>query len=248
MTSMAALKPPQPDERTPRHVAIIMDGNGRWAGTRGLPRAAGHQAGAEAVRRTLRACMDHGIGYLTIFAFSSENWRRPDREVGDLMNLLRYYLRKESRQLVEKNIRVGFIGDRAGLPEDVLGIMAQVERETSACTELTMTVALNYGARDEIVRAARSLVADCLAGTVPPDDIGESELAARLDTAGLPDPDLVIRTSGEQRLSNFLAWQATYAELVFIPVLWPDFARSHFDRAIDEFRRRDRRYGAVSAS
>ena len=234
--------------RLPRHIAIIMDGNGRWARLRGLPRAAGHRAGAEAVRRTLRACIERGIGHLTIFAFSSENWRRPREEIDDLMGLLRFYLDKEIPNLRGRGIRLRFIGDRSLLAPDILAIMEKAESATAAETRLTATVALNYGARDEIVRTARELAAACGRGRLRAEEIDERLFASRLDTAGLPDPDLVVRTSGEQRLSNFLAWQAAYAELLFVPVLWPDFGRADLDAAIDEFQRRDRRYGAVAVA
>ena len=234
--------------RLPRHIAIIMDGNGRWARLRGLPRAAGHRAGAEAVRRTLRACIERGIGHLTIFAFSSENWRRPREEIDDLMGLLRFYLDKEIPNLRGRGIRLRFIGDRSLLAPDILAIMEKAENATAAEARLTATVALNYGARDEIVRTARELAAACGRGRLRAEEIDERLFASRLDTAGLPDPDLVVRTSGEQRLSNFLAWQAAYAELLFVPVLWPDFGRADLDAAIDEFQRRDRRYGAVAVA
>ena len=234
--------------RLPRHIAIIMDGNGRWARLRGLPRAAGHRAGAEAVRRTLRACIERGIGHLTIFAFSSENWRRPPEEIDDLMGLLRFYLDKEIPNLRGRGIRLRFIGDRSLLAPDILAIMEKAESATAAEARLTATVALNYGARDEIVRTARELAAACGRGRLRAEEIDERLFASRLDTAGLPDPDLVVRTSGEQRLSNFLAWQAAYAELLFVPVLWPDFGRADLDAAIDEFQRRDRRYGAVAVA
>ena len=234
--------------RLPRHIAIIMDGNGRWARLRGLPRAAGHRAGAEAVRRTLRACIERGIGHLTIFAFSSENWRRPREEIDDLMGLLRFYLDKEIPNLRGRGIRLRFIGDRSLLAPNILAIMEKAENATAAEARLTATVALNYGARDEIVRTARELAAACGRGRLRAEEIDERLFASRLDTAGLPDPDLVVRTSGEQRLSNFLAWQAAYAELLFVPVLWPDFGRADLDAAIDEFQRRDRRYGAVAVA
>ncbi len=234
--------------RVPRHVAIIMDGNGRWAKARGLPRAAGHQAGAEAVRRTLRGCIELGITHLTIFAFSSENWRRPEAEVDDLMGLLRFYLKKEISHLKGRGIRLGFIGDRAHLAPDILDIMEHAETETAEGATLTVTVALNYGARDEIVRATRTLAQRCADGDLSAEQIDEEAISRELDTRSLPNPDLIIRTSGEQRLSNFLAWQAAYSELVFIPVLWPDFGRADLDMAIEEFQKRDRRYGAVAVS
>ncbi len=236
------------DGRQLRHVAIIMDGNGRWASRRSLPREEGHRAGAESVRHILQAAIELSIPYLTIFAFSSENWRRPGREVGHLMALVRYHLSNEKDELASRGIRVGFIGDRSGLDRDVLGLMADMERATADGTALTVTVALNYGARDEIVRAARALATDCAAGNLEPCMLDEEGFALHLDTSALPDPDLIIRTGGEQRLSNFLAWQGAYAELVFLDVPWPEFSRDDLEAAIGEFRRRDRRYGAVSTS
>ncbi len=232
----------------PRHVAVIMDGNGRWARLRGLPRAAGHQAGAEALRRTMRACIDLGIGYLTVYAFSSENWKRPEAEVDDLMGLLRFYLKKEISHLRGRGVRLGFVGDRTGLAPDILEIMAHAEQETAGGEALNVTVALNYGGRDEIIRAVQALARECREGRLAPEAIDEELLAAHLDTAGMPDPDLIVRTSGEQRLSNFLSWQSAYSEMVFIPVLWPDFGRADMEAAIDEYQQRDRRYGAVAVS
>ncbi len=232
----------------PRHIAVIMDGNGRWARLRGLPRAAGHQAGAEALRRTLKASIELGIEYLTVYAFSSENWKRPEAEVDDLMGLLRFYLKKEISHLKGRGIRLWFIGELSGLAPDVVEIMDHATRETAGGEALTVVVALNYGGRDEIVRAARSLARDCCESGLKPDEIDEALLTSKLDTAGMPDPDLIVRTSGEQRLSNFLAWQSAYSEMVFVPVLWPDFGRVDMESAIDEFRQRDRRYGAVAVS
>ncbi len=236
-----ASKPPPPT-----HVAIIMDGNGRWARARGLPRIAGHQQGAEVVRRTVRHCRDLGISYLTIFAFSSENWKRPTSEVDELMGLLRVYLRRELDQLSKAGVRMRFIGDRARLPADVTALVEHAEGKTCDRDGLTLTVALNYGGRREIVLAARNLAIAAAAGKIAPEDIDEARFATELDTNGTPDPDLLIRTSGEQRMSNFLLWQSAYTELVFTPVNWPDFSSEHLDEAIDEFHRRDRRYGASS--
>jgi len=226
-------------------VAVIMDGNGRWAQARGLPRAAGHQAGAEAVRRTIRAALELGVGHLTIYAFSSENWKRPADEVDDLMGLMRFYIRKELRELAARGIRLRFIGDATRMPADIVSLMQEAASLTASNSALTLTVALNYGARDELVRAARRLAEDVQAGLLEPAAIDEAAFAARLDTVGEPEPDLIIRTSGEQRLSNFLLWQGAYAELVFTPVLWPDFGRQDLEDAIGEFHGRDRRYGAV---
>lgn len=236
------------DGRLLRHVAIIMDGNGRWASQRSLPREEGHRAGAESVRRILQAAIELSIPYLTIFAFSSENWRRPGREVGHLMSLVRYHLSNEKEELVGRGVRVGFIGDRSGLDRDVLSLMSDMERATAGGTALTVTVALNYGARDEIVRAARALATDCIAGGLEPVMLDEEGFARHLDTSTLPDPDLIIRTGGEQRLSNFLAWQGAYAELVFLDVPWPEFSRDDLEAAVSEYYRRDRRYGAVTTS
>jgi len=234
-------KPPPP-----AHVAIIMDGNGRWAKARGLPRIAGHQQGAEVVRETVAHCRELGVGYLTLYAFSSENWKRPVSEIDDLMGLLRIYLRRELRKLAEASIRMRFIGNRERLPDDIIALVDEAERATRDNGALTLVVALNYGGRGEIVEAARRLAKAVEAGEITADDIDEALFAARLFTTGIPDPDLLIRTSGEQRLSNFLLWQTAYTELVFTPVMWPDFTRDHLEAAISEFHRRERRYGASS--
>ncbi len=230
----------------PVHVAIIMDGNGRWAKARGLPRITGHRQGAEALRRILRHCRALGIAYLTIYAFSSENWKRPRGEVEDLMGLLHLYLNRELPELEREGVRMRFIGDRKGLPADVIKLISDSERRTGKNLQLTVTVALNYGSRDEIVRAARRVGRAVADGQLRPDDIDETVFARELDSSDLPDPDLLIRTSGEQRLSNFLLWQSAYTELVFSPVLWPDFGPDDLDAAISEFHRRERRYGASS--
>ena len=243
---MAAATQPLEGRPPPRHVAIIMDGNGRWANARGLPRAAGHQAGAEAVRRTIRACMELGIGYLTIYAFSSENWKRPAGEVDDLMGLMRFYIRKELRELAARGVCLRFIGDPGRMPEDIVELMNEAAALTQGNARLTFTVALSYGGRDELVRVARTLVQEAAAGRIEPESITEAMIEQSLDTAGLPDPDFILRTSGEQRLSNFLLWQSAYAEFVFTPVLWPDFGRADLEEAIEEFHSRDRRYGAVA--
>ena len=243
---MAAAAPSADARTLPRHIALIMDGNGRWARLRGLPRGAGHQAGAEAVRRTIRACMQLGIPYLTIYAFSSENWKRPPGEVDDLMALLRFYIRKELRELAARGIRLRFIGDAAGLPADVAELTREAVAVTRSNSAFNLTVALNYGGRDELVRVARDLAKEVAAGRLDAEAIDEREVERRLDSVGLPDPDLVIRTSGEQRLSNFLLWQAAYAEFVATPVLWPDFGRADLEDAIEEYHHRDRRHGAVA--
>jgi len=242
---MAFAQPKDVEAGVPRHVAIIMDGNGRWARARGLPRIAGHRQGMEAVRRTVEGCLEMGIDYLTIFAFSSENWRRPEREVDDLMGLLRAYLRGEIGELAGRGVRLRFIGDVEGLSLDIRALIAEGEAMTAANRALTLTVALNYGSRQEIVRAARRMARDLVAGKLAPEDVTEDLVGRYLDTRDLPDPDLLIRTSGEQRLSNFLLWQAAYTELIYLPTLWPDFKRSDLESAVAEYHRRDRRYGAL---
>ena len=227
----------------PRHVAIIMDGNGRWAKKRLLPRVAGHRAGMEAVRRTIKAAGELGIEALTLYAFSSENWRRPATEIADLMGLLRFYLRREIAELDRNEVRLELIGDWRALDADIVADL-DAARETLAKNRgLTLGLALNYGAQDEIVRAVRALAVEAKDGTLDPAAIDPSAIEARLDTATLPPLDLVIRTSGEQRLSNFLLWQAAYAELLFVDTLWPDFDRASLEEAIVSFGRRERRYG-----
>jgi len=232
----------------PPHVAIIMDGNGRWAKARGLPRIAGHRAGAEAVRRTLTASVELGIKYLTLFGFSSENWKRPVDEVSDLMGLLRHYIRGEIAELHRNGVRLRVIGERAKLPADVVGMIDNAETLTAGNERLNLSIALSYGGRAEIALAARRLAEDVACGRLAPGAIDEDTFAARLLTAGIPDPDLLIRTSGEQRISNFLLWQTAYAELVFTPTLWPDFAKGDLEKAVRDFHGRDRRYGASVGS
>ncbi|HYF88613.1 isoprenyl transferase [Azospirillum sp.] len=231
----------------PRHVAIIMDGNGRWAKARGLPRTAGHKKGVDAVRRTVEAARELGIGTLTIFSFSSENWRRPEEEISDLMGLLRFYLRSEVAELHRAGIRLRVIGDRNRLSEDINRLIDNAEGLTRDNRVMTLVVALSYGSRLEIVHAARRLAEEVAAGRLSPDAIDEDALSARLYTADIPDPDLIIRTSGEKRISNFLLWQAAYAELVFVDTLWPDFTKRDLEAAIEEFHRRERRFGATTA-
>jgi undecaprenyl diphosphate synthase len=231
------------DVLAPRHVAIIMDGNGRWAKKRHLPRAVGHKQGAEAVRRAVEAARELGISYLTLYAFSSENWKRPADEIDDLMGLLRLYLRNEVSELDKNGVRIKFIGSRERLSKDVLHLVDESESKTATNTALTLVIALNYGAQAEIVEAARAIAAKVQSGEVALADISENMLSAHLLTQGLPDPDLIIRTSGEQRLSNFLLWQAAYAEFVFLECLWPDFDKTEFTRALEEFHGRERRYG-----
>ena len=236
-----------PPVQPPRHVAIIMDGNGRWAAFRGLRRIAGHKRGAEAVRTAVEAALPLGVGYLTLFGFSSENWKRPESEVRDLMGLLRYYLANEIAFLQERGVRLRVIGERARLAPDIVALIERGEQATAANRQLTLTIALSYGSRAEITRAARRLAKQVAAGLLAPEDISEDLLAGSLDTADMPDPDLVIRTSGEKRISNFLLWQSAYAELVFIDTMWPDFSNSDFEQAVLEYYRRERRYGATGA-
>jgi undecaprenyl diphosphate synthase len=236
--------PVQPGARIPRHVAIIMDGNGRWAAARRLPRVAGHREGARAVRRSIEAAIRQGVAWLTLYAFSSENWRRSTDEVSDLTALLRYYLRNELAELRAKGIRLRFIGDSSRFDVDIQRDLQEAERTTSDNTRLNLVVALSYGSRAEIVAAARAMAAAARAGSLDLDRADEAVFASFLFTAGIPDPDLLIRTSGEQRLSNFLLWQAAYAEFVFLDVLWPDFDADHFAAALAEYARRERRFGA----
>jgi undecaprenyl diphosphate synthase len=227
----------------PSHVAIIMDGNGRWAKSRSLPRVAGHREGARAVRRTVEAAIRSEVSWLTIYAFSSENWRRPPGEILDLTGLLRRYLKSEIEELKKSGVRMRFIGDRSRFDRDIQRDLTSAESETSGNTRLNLTIALSYGARAEIAAAARAAAGAIRAGRITADELREDVFESFLATAGMPDPDLIIRTSGEQRLSNFLLWQAAYAELVFLEVLWPDFDQTHFTAALAEFSRRDRRFG-----
>ncbi|MBB3591366.1 undecaprenyl diphosphate synthase [Rhizobium sp. BK529] len=231
----------------PEHVAIIMDGNGRWAKQRGLPRTMGHRRAVETVRQTVRTAGDLGIKYLTLFAFSSENWRRPEAEVSDLLGLLKAFIRSDLAELHRQNVRIKVIGDRVNLRSDILKLLLEAEETTKANTALTLVIAFNYGSRDEIARAMVSLANDVEAGRLRSQDITPALINARLDTAGIPDPDLIIRTSGEERLSNFLLWQAAYSEFVFLPEYWPDFSRELFLSALEKFASRDRRFGGLSA-
>jgi len=231
----------------PRHVAIIMDGNGRWAAARGLPRAEGHRRGVEALRRTVRAAGDIGIEILTIFSFSSENWSRPSSEVRDLMGLLRRFIRNDLVELHQNGVHVRVIGEREDLDSEIRRLLEEAEQLTRDNNKLTLVVAFNYGGRQEIARAAQRLVDEVVAGRLAAGAITADRLGAALDAPDLPDPDLIIRTSGEQRLSNFLLWQAAYSELVFVPTYWPDFDRATLESAIAEYRRRERRFGGLVA-
>jgi len=235
------------DFAVPRHVAIIMDGNGRWAAARGLPRSEGHRRGVEALRRTVRAAGDLGIGILTIFSFSSENWSRPPTEIRELMGLLRRFIRNDLIDLHRNGVHIRIIGERQDLDPEIRRLLEEAEERTKSNDKLTLVVAFNYGGRQEIARAAQRLAAEVAAGRLQPADITAERIAGRLDLPDLPDPDLIIRTSGEQRLSNFLLWQAAYSELVFVPTYWPDFDRATLESAIAEYRRRERRFGGLIA-
>ncbi len=230
----------------PAHVAIIMDGNGRWATQRGRPRLFGHHAGARRVREVVEACPRLGIRYLTIFAFSTENWKRTQVEVAGLMSLFRRYITREMRELVEQNVRVRFIGDRVRLDPKLIAMMDELEALTEANTLVHLTVAINYGGRDEVARATKRLARDVAAGRLDPESVDEETLPRYLDTHVLPDPDLVIRTSGEARISNFLLWQSAYSEYEFIDTLWPDFTPAELERLCRSYGRRDRRFGGVT--
>lgn len=233
-----------PVKNLPRHVGIIMDGNGRWAEARGLQRTAGHREGAEAVRRTVEASGDLGIEYLTLFGFSSENWKRPETEINDLMALLTRYLRGEIAEMHKQNVRFRVIGGRDAFSPEIIALINEGENLTRDNNRLNFTVALNYGGRADITMAARRAAAEVSSGRLDPRDITEERFSGWLWTAGMPDPDLIIRTSGEQRVSNFLLWQSAYSEFVFLDTLWPDFSRDDLMRAMTEFGRRERRYGA----
>jgi undecaprenyl diphosphate synthase len=233
---------------SPRHVAIIMDGNGRWAAMRGLPRTEGHRHGVEALRRTIRAASELKLDYITVYSFSTENWRRPELEIKFLLALLKRFVEKDLAELHASGVRVRMIGNRQErITPDILALIERAESLTRSNTGLTLVIAFNYGSRDEIIRAARELARKAAAGEMAPDAISESDFVSQLDTADIPDPDLLIRTSGEERISNFLLWQCAYAELVFTPTLWPDFGKEELEKAIFAFRSRDRRYGGLTA-
>ncbi|MGO9133826.1 MAG: isoprenyl transferase [Methylovirgula sp.] len=232
--------------RKPRHVGLIMDGNGRWAQSRGLPRIEGHRRGVEALRRAVRAAIDFGLDYLTVYSFSAENWSRPVEEISDLMGLLKRFIRDDLNELYRAGVRIKVIGARDNLKSDILALLDEAETLTQSNNRLTLVVAFNYGSRQEIAAAARLIAAKVAAGMIDAASVDEHLLESHLDTAGIPDPDLIIRTSGEQRLSNFLMWQAAYSEFVFLPVHWPDFDQSSFAAALAEFSARDRRFGGVT--
>ncbi len=237
----------EPAFAVPRHVAIIMDGNGRWAAARGLPRVEGHRRGVEALRRTIRAAAELGIGIVTIFSFSAENWSRPPEEIRELMGLLRRFIRNDLAELHKSGVRVRIIGEREDLDSDIAKLLIEAEELTRNNTKLTLVVAFNYGARQEIARAARRIAEQVTQGRLSPNEVTTETVGRFLDAPDLPDPDLIIRTSGEQRLSNFLLWQSAYSELVFVPVNWPDFDRATLEGAIREYRQRERRFGGLIA-
>jgi undecaprenyl diphosphate synthase len=250
MSSMVADETALPVRRrltgVPAHVGVIMDGNGRWAARRGLARIEGHRRGLEALRETVRAAIDFGLDYLTVYSFSMENWNRPDQEVAHLMALLKRFVRNDLNELHRSGVKVKMIGARANLQADIRALLDEAEDRTKANNRLTLIVAFNYGSRQEIAAAARAVAEAVAAGVIKASEIDEALFARHLDTAGIPDPDLIIRTSGEQRLSNFLMWQAAYSEFVFLPMHWPDFDRQAFSAALAEFSARERRFGGVT--
>ena len=229
----------------PRHVAIIMDGNGRWAKERGLPRLEGHRSGAESVREVMEACIELGVEYLTLYAFSSENWSRPEAEVSALMTLLNRFLDEKAKDLDRQGVRLQVIGQLDRLPEKTRALIERIKARTAGHEKMTLVLALSYGGREEIVSAARSLAEDAVAGKISPEDIDCDLFASRLQTAGIPDPDLLVRTSGEMRVSNFLLWQISYAEMVIVKKFWPDFRQGDLFEAVEEYKRRHRRFGAL---
>ena len=233
------------EKKVPAHVAIILDGNGRWAKKRGLPRTMGHREGCKAVEQTVEDAARLGIQYLTVYAFSTENWKRSAEEVGTLMQLFRYYMKRLLKIAKANNVRVRMIGERSRFDDDIIEGINRLEEETKENTQMTFTIAVNYGSRDEITRAVRHMLKDCQAGTLSPEQVSEETISGYLDTKEIPDPDLLIRTSGEERLSNFLLWQLAYSEFYFTDVLWPDFNKEELEKAIEKYNSRDRRFGGV---
>ena len=233
------------EKKVPAHVAIILDGNGRWAKKRGLPRTMGHREGCKAVEQTVEDAARLGIKYLTVYAFSTENWKRSAEEVGTLMQLVRYYMKRLLKIAKANNVRVRMIGERSRFDDDIIEGINRLEEETKENTQMTFTIAVNYGSRDEITRAVRHMLRDCQAGTLSPEQVSEETISGYLDTKEIPDPDLLIRTSGEERLSNFLLWQLAYSEFYFTDVLWPDFNKEELEKAIEKYNSRDRRFGGV---
>jgi undecaprenyl diphosphate synthase len=234
-------------ERSPRHVAVIMDGNGRWASLRGLPRSAGHKAGVDALRRAVKAAADFGIEFLTIYSFSSENWSRPESEISFLLDLLRRFVRQDVAELHGAGVKIRIIGSRENLEPAMIALLDDAERLTRDNSKLNLVVAFNYGSRQEISRAVSAIVAKAQAGEISAGEVSPDLISQHLDTAGLPDPDLLIRTGAEQRISNFLLWQSAYTEFVFVKEFWPDFTAEIFARALEEYRQRDRRFGGIEA-
>jgi undecaprenyl diphosphate synthase len=237
----------RPRLRVPAHLGVIMDGNGRWAKARGKRRTEGHIEGVKSLRNLVELCINYGVGYLTVFSFSSENWTRPKDEISFIFNLLRRFVASDLQRLIRNNVRVRIIGSREGLEASLVRLIDDVEAKTAANTGLVLIVAFNYGGKAEIAEAARKLAREVAAGRLSPEAITEDRIAGALYTAGLPDPDLIIRTSGEQRISNFLLWQAAYAEFVFVEENWPDFDEASFVRVLETFSRRDRRFGGIEA-
>ena len=233
------------EKKVPAHVAIILDGNGRWAKKRGLPRSMGHREGCKVVEQTVEDAAKLGIRYLTVYAFSTENWKRSAEEVGTLMQLFRYYMKRLLKVAKANNVRVCMIGERSRFDNDIIEGINRLEEETRDNTQMTFTIAVNYGSRDEITRAVRHMLKDCQTGILSPDQVSEETISGYLDTREIPDPDLLIRTSGEERLSNFLLWQLAYAEFYFTDVLWPDFNKAELEKAIEKYNSRDRRFGGV---
>jgi len=246
MATQAVTSLPSGAVSAPKHVAIIMDGNGRWATKNNVARSKGHRKGADAVREAIEGAIESGVSYLTLYAFSSENWSRPAEEVSDLMGLLRMYLKKEVRTLTKEGVKLRVIGRREALGKDIQEMIESAEEKTKNNNRLTLVIALSYGSRDEIVSAAKVIAQSVIDGKQSIDTIDEASVDQALFTHGIPDPDLIIRTSGEQRLSNFLLWQAAYAEFLFLPILWPDFSRLTFASAVEDYLSRDRRFGARS--
>jgi undecaprenyl diphosphate synthase len=243
--AQSAIRESKEQGRFPRHIAVIMDGNGRWAKNRLLPRSAGHRQGVEALRRTIRAAGELGVEFLTIFSFSSENWSRPKEEINDLLDILRRFIRRDVAELHGAGVRIVVIGERSDLEADIVSLLEESEKLTKNNTGMTLVVAFNYGSRQEITRAAQRVAQACVEGTLDPSNITPEVFADYLDTKGIPDPDLLIRTSGEERLSNFLLWQSAYTELVFVEEHWPDFNKELLERAIECYLSRDRRFGGI---
>ncbi len=237
----------KPTLRIPEHIGVIMDGNGRWARQRGKPRTEGHLAGVKALRQLVQLCITYGVGHLTVFSFSSDNWRRPREEVNFIFGLLRRFVASDLETLIRNNVRVRIIGNRSGLDASLRRLIAETEAKTALNTGLVLVVAFNYGGKAEITEAVRAIARKAASGELRPEDIGEATIEQALYTSGIPDPDLIIRTSGEQRVSNFLLWQGAYSELVFVPDNWPDFDETTFVRALEEYSLRDRRFGGLEA-